>query len=61
MKKMSKIVTIRIITVLFLAALPFMGSSCEDVINVITQPPTGNIQGSWTLIYNAGTTLDICR
>lgn len=60
MKKMSKIVTIRIITVLFLAALPFMGSSCEDVINVITQPPTGNIQGSWTLIYNAGTTLDIC-
>lgn len=60
MKKMSKIVTIRIITVLFLAALPFLGSDCEDVINVITQPPTGNIQGSWTLIYNAGTTLDIC-
>jgi hypothetical protein len=60
MKKMSKIVTIRIITVLFLASLPFLGSDCEDVLNVITQPPTGNIQGSWTLIYNAGTTLDIC-
>lgn len=59
MKKMSKIVTIRIITVLFLASLPFLGSDCEDVLNVITQP-TGNIQGSWTLIYNAGTTLDIC-
>ncbi len=59
MKKMSKVVTIRIITVLMLVSLPFLGSDCEDIINQIA-PATGNIQGNWTLIYNAGTTLDIC-
>lgn len=59
MKKMSKVVTIRIITALMLVSLPFLGSDCEDVINQLN-PPTGTIQGSWTLIYNAGTTLDIC-
>ncbi|MEO8513070.1 MAG: hypothetical protein ABI543_05900 [Ignavibacteria bacterium] len=57
---MSKVVTIRIITVLFLASLPFLGSDCEDVINQINNPATGTLQGNWTLIYNAGTTLDIC-
>lgn len=58
MKKISKVVTIRIITVLMLVSLPFLGSDCEDVIKQLN--PTGQIQGSWTLIYNAGTTLDIC-
>lgn len=58
MKKFSKVVTIRIITALMVVSLPFLGSDCEDIINQIT--PTGNIQGNWTLIYNAGTTLDIC-
>lgn len=56
---MSKVVTIRIITALMLVSLTLVGSDCEDVINQITQP-TGDITGNWTLIYNAGTLLDIC-
>lgn len=59
MKKMSKVVTIRIITALMLVSLTLVGSDCEDVINQITQP-TGDLTGNWTLIYNAGTLLDIC-
>ena len=59
MKKMSKVVTIRIITALMLVSLTLVGSDCEDIINQIGEP-TGDLSGSWTLIYNAGTTLDIC-
>ncbi len=59
MKKMNKIVTIRIITIIMLICLPFLGSDCEDLINQIS-PPTGSIEGNWTLIYNSGTTLDVC-
>lgn len=59
MKKMSKVVTIRIITALMLVSLTLVGSDCEDIINQISQP-TGDITGNWTLIYNAGTLLDIC-
>ena len=62
MKKMSKVVTIRIITVLFLVSLPLLGSDCEDIINQINQDPctTGDVTGNWTLIYNSGTLLDVC-
>lgn len=62
MKKMSKVVTIRIITALMLVSLTFAGSDCEDLINQVTQEPCtgGDITGNWTFIYNAGTTLDIC-
>ncbi|KXK43572.1 MAG: hypothetical protein UZ05_CHB002002806 [Chlorobi bacterium OLB5] len=56
---MSKIYVIRIITVLMLVSLPFLGSDCEDIINQINTP-TGTLQGNWTLIYNAGTLMDIC-
>lgn len=59
MKKMSKIVTIRIITVIMLVSLPFLGSDCEDIINQISEP-TGDLSGTWYFIYNAGTTLDVC-
>lgn len=59
MKKMSKVVTIRIITALMLVSLTFAGSDCEDIINQITQP-TGDLSGTWYFIYNAGTTLDVC-
>ncbi|MBE2227625.1 MAG: hypothetical protein IAE93_09795 [Ignavibacteria bacterium] len=59
MKKMSKVVTIRIITALMLVSLTLVGSDCEDIINQLGEP-TGDLSGSWTLIYNAGTTLDIC-
>lgn len=59
---MSKIYVIRIITVLMLVSLPFLGSDCEDVINQINQDPCagGDITGNWTFIYNSGTLLDIC-
>lgn len=62
MKKMSKVVTIRIITILMLVSLPMLGSDCEDIINQVTQDPctTGDITGNWTYIYNSGTLLDIC-
>lgn len=59
MKKMSKVVALRIITVIMLLSLPLLGSDCEDVINQITQP-TGDLSGTWYFIYNAGTTLDVC-
>ena len=59
MKKMNKIVTIRIITIIMLICLPFLGSDCEDIINQIA-PTTGELAGNWTLIYNGGTTLDVC-
>lgn len=59
---MSKIYVIRIITVLMLVSLPFLGSDCEDIINQVTQDPCtgGDITGNWTFIYNSGTLLDIC-
>ncbi|HAX48262.1 MAG TPA: hypothetical protein PK605_06490 [Ignavibacteria bacterium] len=62
MKKMSKVVTIRIITALMLVSLTLVGSDCEDFINQINQEPCtgGDITGTWTYIYNSGTTLDIC-
>ena len=59
MKKMNKIVTIRIITIVMLTCLPFLGSDCEDIINQIA-PITGELRGNWTLIYNQGGTLDVC-
>ncbi len=61
MKKMSKVVTIRIITIIMLISLPLLGSDCEDIINqVTTNCSNPQFTGDWTLIYNAGTTLDIC-
>lgn len=63
MKKLSKIVVIRSLTILALIALPIVGADCEDIINQIGQNPcTGEntVAGDWTLIYNAGTTNDIC-
>jgi len=60
MKHVYKNTTIRVITVLMLLSLPFLGSDCEDIINQINNPPTGDIAGTWVLIYNAGTTNDIC-
>jgi len=62
MKKMSKIVAIRIITAFMLVSLTFAGADCEDFINQINEEPCtdGNITGTWTYIYNSGTTLDIC-
>lgn len=59
MKKMSKVVTIRIITALMLVSLTLVGSDCEDIINQISEP-TGDLSGTWYFIYNAGTTLDVC-
>lgn len=56
MKKFYKNLTLRIITALMVISIPFLGSSCEDII--INN--TGDITGTWTLIYNEGTTLDIC-
>lgn len=41
-----------------LLSLPFLGSDCEDIINQINN--TGDITGEWTLIYNSGSTNDIC-
>jgi hypothetical protein len=58
MTKFQKLLTIRLATALFLISLPFLGSDCEDIINQNNQ--TGTLTGDWTLIYNAGTTLDIC-
>ncbi len=58
-----KTFSLRLITGLMLVSLPFLGSDCEDVINQITTNPCSNnssIVGEWTLIYNAGTLLDIC-
>jgi hypothetical protein len=60
MKIMYKTLSLRIITGLMLLSLPFLGSDCEDILNQINNPPTGNLQGDWTLIYNAGSTLDVC-
>lgn len=62
MKKMSKVVTIRIITALMLVSLTLVGSDCEDIINQVTQDPcsAGDISGNWTYIYNTGTLHDIC-
>lgn len=62
MRKLSRLVLIRTLTVLSLIALPIIGADCEDIINQIANPCTGdnNIAGDWTLIYNAGTTNDIC-
>lgn len=62
MNKMSKVVTIRIITALMLVSLTLVGSDCEDIINQVTQDPctTGDITGNWTYIYNSGTLMDIC-
>ena len=59
MKLNYKTYSLRIITALMLISLPFLGSDCEDILNEISDP-TGDITGNWTLIYNAGTTLDIC-
>ncbi len=58
MNNMYKKLSIRLITGLMLLSLPFLGSDCEEILN--NTSPTGDITGSWTLIYNAGTTLDIC-
>ncbi len=58
MKKITNVVTIRIITILMLISLPFLGSDCEEILNPVN--PTGQIQGSWTYVYNAGTIRDIC-
>ena len=62
MKKMSKVVTIRIITALMLVSLTLVGSDCEDIINQINTGNCTNPQftGDWTYIYNAGTLNDIC-
>lgn len=57
MKTNYKGISLRLLTVLLLLSLPFLGSDCEDIINQIS--PTGNITGDWTLIYNEGTR-DIC-
>ena len=57
MKSNYKGISLRILTVLLLLSLPFLGSDCEDIINQIS--PTGDITGDWTLIYNEGTR-DIC-
>jgi hypothetical protein len=49
---------IKTVFVLFLISLPFIGSDCsEDIFN---NPGTGDIKGSWRLVYNAGTNHDIC-
>lgn len=58
MKTMYKNLSLRIITGLMLLSLPFLGSECTEVLS--DNNPSGDITGNWTLIYNAGTTLDIC-
>ena len=58
MTKFHKILTLRVISALIVISLPFLGSDCEDIIKNINN--NGDITGTWTLIYNAGTTLDIC-
>jgi hypothetical protein len=62
MKNKYKTFSLRLITAMMLVSLTLVGSDCEDIINQITQSPceTGQINGTWTLIYNAGSTNDIC-
>src|SRR4030095_16494932 len=50
---------LRLTIVLCLISFPFIGSDSQDVLNQINNQ-TGTLTGTWTLIYNAGTTLDIC-
>jgi hypothetical protein len=59
MKNKYKTLSLRLITALMLVSLTLVGSDCEDIINQIGGP-TGDITGQWQLIYNAGTTNDIC-
>jgi hypothetical protein len=61
MKKLLKGSIIRTITILGIVSLAFYGGSCQDVLNTILQPPPADLEGDWQLIYNAGTTNDICR
>jgi len=42
-----------------LLSLPFLGTDCEEILNQIGTP-TGTLQGDWTLVYNGGSTLDVC-
>lgn len=58
MKNKYKTLSLRVITGLMLFALPFLGSDCEEILN--PQPVSGTLQGDWTLVYNAGSTLDVC-
>jgi hypothetical protein len=61
MKTSYKGASLRILTVLLLLSLPLLGSDCEDIINQLNTTCTdAHIDGSWTLIYNAGTLHDIC-
>jgi len=59
MKTKYRSVSLRLLTVLMLLSLPLIGTDCEDIINQLGEP-TGDITGTWQLIYNAGTTNDIC-
>ncbi len=58
MKNKYKTLSLRVITGLMLFSLPFLGSDCEEILN--PQPVSGTLQGDWTLVYNAGSTLDVC-
>ncbi len=63
MKKFNKFVFLRIIVLLSIVSLPFLGSDCNEILNNNNnQDPCtgGDITGTWTLIYNSGTLLDIC-
>ena len=59
MKNRYKTFSLRIITGLMLLSLPFLGTDCEEILNQIGTP-TGTLQGDWTLVYNGGSTLDVC-
>jgi hypothetical protein len=59
MDKFLKFPILRTITVLMILSLPFLGSDCEDVINQLNTT-TGEITGTWKLIYNEGSLHDIC-
>lgn len=62
MKKFNKFVALRVITVMAIVMLPFLGSDCNEILNQNNPQPCtgGDITGNWTLIYNSGTLLDIC-
>lgn len=46
-----------IILILLFSSLPFIGSDCEKII---LGENSGEISGSWRLVYNSGVLHDIC-
>lgn len=51
--------TYRTILLLAFISLSFIASDCNEIIETIVSD-TGELTGSWRLIYNAGTLNDIC-